>query len=324
MSLRILVVGAFSRYPSQYSYASSFIRSFCLLGYEVVSFNYREHAPFVTNIRLRYAVKKIKPDIIFILKGEALFASTIRWIKRYSKARVINFYPDNPFTFWNGNSNKEVLESLPWYDLFLIWSEELIPLLYAAGAQAVRYFPFGFDDSIFSQSLHKINSFYYDVCFVGSWEPSREVWLTALAKSGVASRIVVWGNGWGKCAGLAGVVQGAAVYYKELVHVLTSSKIVLNFIRAQNMNAHNMRTIEVPACGAFLLSQRTSEQAFRLFKEDESIGCFGSQEECIEKVNWYLHHENIREKVALLGNKRAQAYELTVLLKEAFSSLPGN
>lgn len=62
---------------------------------------------------------------------------------------IVNFYPDNPFVFWNGNSNKNILNSLPYYDCFLIWSKLLIPILKTVGAKDVYYLPFAYDNDIY-------------------------------------------------------------------------------------------------------------------------------------------------------------------------------
>ncbi len=324
MIKRVLLVGVLPSKKGHYTYTLSFIHALVELGYSVEAFNYRAYPAFIANMVLCYKVQKYKPDIIFVLKGELLKASILRWIKNNSNAYLINFYPDNPFTFWNGNSNKEVLLALPIYDSFLIWSQQLIPLLQASGGKNIQYFPFGFDKTIFSnQKLSKNHHAAFDVCFVGSWELAREQWLAAVLRAKVSSNIVIWGDRW-SCAQDSFVlraVQGSALYYKKLVQVLQSSKIVLNFIRTQNMNAHNMRTIEVPASGAFLLSERTEEQAHILFKEKESISCFSSQEECIDNLDWYLHHDQERQEVAWQGNKKVQEYELTKLLRQVFSAL---
>ena len=207
---KVLLVGNFSNNPKIYTYASSFFKAMQNLGLVVEKFNYKNsrfNNPIVKNIfgarLLKYSllrtVKSFKPDLIFMLKADNIETKTLINIKKYDKnIKIINFYPDNPFTFWNGNSNANILLSLPVYDLFLIWAYQLIPILYSAGAKNVRYFPFGFDTSIYSQELQISDTdhtkYKSDVCFVGSWDAEREAWLTQLMHKMPALNLAIWGN----------------------------------------------------------------------------------------------------------------------------------
>src|SRR3990170_4493091 len=143
---KILLVSKFSHDPQVYTYASSFGRSFELLGYHVEIFNCKKNFlrlagknhdtlhPMLKrinnrliNYKLIQTIKAFMPDLIFFVKAENITYKTMRTIKEKSKALLINFYPDNPFVFWNGNSNQHILMSLPLYDYFLIWSKMLMP-----------------------------------------------------------------------------------------------------------------------------------------------------------------------------------------------------
>jgi spore maturation protein CgeB len=58
-----------------------------------------------------------------------------------------------------------------------------------------------------------------------------------------------------------------------------------------------MRTFEVPACGAFMLAERTPEHQ-EYFREGEEVGYFSSPAELVEKVRYYLTHDNERQCMA--------------------------
>lgn len=341
MARNVLVVGEFSHDPSVYTYASSFVRAFKSLGYAVqqlntkssylpgISKNYysmnrfeRYASVYMMNKALEKFVKNNDFDLIFFLKPDVIKPATLKNIRNYA-SRLIAFYPDNPFVLWNGNSNADVLSGLPLFDEYLIWSLGLIDPLYAAGAQKVSYFPFGFDAHYLNQDEGSAEPV-FDACFIGTWEPDRAWWLEELIKRRPALRLGIWGSLWdeslAKDSPLRPFLQGPARYGKEMMHVFRSSAIVLNFIRQQNRGSHNMRTLEVPACNAFLLTERTYEQAEYLFTEGESVACFATPDELVEKIDYFLNNKEVADRITQAGFEHVQQYELTHLLEKFLMS----
>jgi spore maturation protein CgeB len=333
--MKILLAGAFSSDPSIYTYATSFLHTLIAQGHNVLPYNTRptELIRFAPSSYHDYAfvhmAQKFRPELTFLIKAEKISTHTLRTIKQNIRCTIINFYTDNPFTLWNYNSNATVLERLPELDCFLSWSHTLINPLLTAGCAHVCRFPFAYDEKIFNQPItiteeeHK--KYTADVCFVGTWEPEREHWLAALHGTLPNMNLAIWGNQWEKqCtdAHLKKCIRGPAVYHQTLIKIFRSSKIVLNFIRIQNMGSHNMRTFEVPASAAFLLTQRTQEQACEYFKEEESIACFGNLEELVNKVTLYLGHEDKRTHIRQQGYQRAQEFTLSRQLQKYFTSCP--
>ncbi len=324
---KILLVGFFNKDENKYSYSDSFYNKLLELGYIVEKFNYRKKIFFLSKINswlihffLLRRAKSFNPDLIFFIKAETIYSKTIKKLKK-NNCSMVNFYPDNPFVFCNGNSNKEVLNSLPYYDCFLSWSKLLMPILSVAGCRSVYSFPFAYDKYIFEKNINEqdISNYKNEVCFAGTWEPEREEWLTGLVQRLPNLDLFIYGNLWHenltRDSILRKFLKGKAIYKDELIETFKTSKIVLNFIRKQNGTSHNMRTFEVPATGAFLLTQRTKEQAEELFKESESIECFGSTDELVSKIQFYLKNDDLRRLVALNGKKRSKEFELKIVLK---------
>ena len=335
----VMLVGMFSKNDDQYTYASSFARTFYTLGHRVITFNNRyQFLPwfpvrftnwlnnYLINQSLLKQIKKYRPDLLFLIKGENIFPSTLKIIKAQYNPIIINFYPDNPFVVWNGNSTQHLLASLPVYDHFLIWSRMLIPALQSAGCKNVHYFPLAFEEEIFNQIPEEIKPQYRsEVCFVGTWEPAREHWLTGLLERLPNLDLAIWGDLWSKNISpehiLHTKIRGQAVYGEKMLAATQGADIVLNFIREQNATAHNMRTFEVPASGAFLLTQRTHEQAAGLFTEYESIACFENLDELAAQVTFYLHNPDKRKTIAQKAHGVVQQYTLKKQLSQFLSSL---
>jgi spore maturation protein CgeB len=332
-SKNILLIGAFS--TRQYTYASSFHRVITEMEYDVQAFDYRRK--FVElrslnislmNYRLKKTVRTFKPDLVFIIKGETIRAKTLHWIKSTSpKTILINFYPDNPFVLWNGNSNQEVLISLPCYDYFLSWSQMLMSVLESAGCKNVLYFPFAYDETVFNNNPIISDHKHYacDVSFVGTWDAEREWWLTGLITARPHLDLAIWGNNWlenlAQNSLLRPRLRDTAIYPPESVNIIQNSMINLNFIRKQNMTSHNMRTFEITSSGGFMLTQRTREQAEIFFKEDESLACFDTLDELIKKIDFYLKQPSIRKAVMHNSTTVAQHYTLQNYIKNLFKKI---
>ncbi|MBD3231368.1 glycosyltransferase [Candidatus Dependentiae bacterium] len=324
---KVLVVGSFNSNPEIYTYAISFYKSFKKLGYEVERFNYRKKFvsikklnDFVCNTFLERKVAQFYPDLIFFIKSENIFASTIRRIKNNFNAVLVNFYPDNPFILWNGNSTSNILLSLPIYDCFLTWSKMLIPVLESAGCKKVYYFPFAYDQDLYNNSQKNgLDNYLYDVCFIGTWSKDREIWLKMLCEKLPNLNLGIFGNMWHKKLSsdsiLINKLKGEAIYPPKVVEIFKKSKIVLNFIRQQNMTSHNMRTLEVPASGAFLLTQRTVEQANFLFEEGENIECFADVNELVNKIEFYLKNDFLRNQITAKSYKSVKQFTLQNILE---------
>jgi hypothetical protein len=334
---KILLVGHFGEDPKLYTYASSFYTALQKLGLSVIKFEYRRkyfgrtYSGFINtllmNMALKKEAKKVGADCVLVIKGENILPKTLLWLQEKLHAKLFNFYPDNPFTLWNGNSNIHVLNSLPIYDRVLIWSKQLVQILLAAGCNKVGYFPFAVDEELFSQNIlsdeDSKRKYACDVCFVGTWDAEREQWLTTLLQETPNLNLGLWGNDWHKNlktdSPLRQRLRGYAVYGTEMIKLFRSSKIVLNFIRKQNLDAHNMRTFEVPASKAFLLTQRTTEQASELFKETESIACFGSVSELAMRIKFYTANEKERIKLIDNGYEVVKKFTLQKQLKKLFT-----
>lgn len=336
----ILLVGKFSTDPTVYTYPSSFIESFEAASCRVTTFNLADAArpirekiskrlPYwgqglsaiLLNKALIITARQIIPTIIFIIKGASITAATLKQIKTTLPSTIIvHFYPDNPFCFWNGNSNANVLAGLPHTDLFLIWSKELIPVLLSAGCQRVDYFPFAVDEKIYhpriTLSCEETPIYTSDVVFVGTWDREREFFLSHIAKQLPTINLAIWGNRWKEQlkndSPLMPLIRGNALYKNNLLKAFSGAKIVLNFIRIQNLQAHNMRTFEALAAGSFLLTQKTTEQCDAPFIQDVNIACFNDAEDLIKKIAFYVNQDRLRKDVASQGHKLVRNFTLNV------------
>lgn len=92
-------------------------------------------------------------------------------------------------------------------------------------------------------------------------------------------------------------------YYRELHLSYNASKINFNATSLQMSEAVNQRVFDVPACGAFLLTdyQRSLDE---LFENGKEIITYSSKEEIPGLAKYYLDNPGEREEVVKRGRER--------------------
>jgi len=245
-------------------------------------------------------------DLILDIKSYWLTPKILKMSKRYTNALIFHLNPDSPFD--KSNFHLQLKRCMPFYDCYFIWHKGLIPKLYEIGAERVEYLPFAWDSELHPDkdvSLDNSPEYTSDIAFIGNWSPEREKWLETLSDLNLA----IWGGYlWGrlkKSSPLLGRWKRKIVVGEEFVKVCRSSKIILNFLRPQNKDSHNMRTFEIPGCGGFMLHERSRELA-DFFREDKDVACFSTPQELREKINYYLTHNEERERMAKSAHRKMQ------------------
>jgi len=142
--------------------------------------------------------------------------------------------------------------------------------------------------------------------FIGGYEPDRAEQMRRLAESGV--EVKIWGYDWDRwpVRHVRLKIQNQLLEGDDYAKAIAATRVNLGFLRKVNRDLQTTRSIEIPACGGFLLAERTDEHR-RLFAEGREAEFFGSVEELIVKSRHYLAHEPERERVAEAGRRRCLA-----------------
>ncbi len=211
---------------------------------------------------------------------------------RKDGVRCINFSTDDPFNPlmrapW-------FLRALPEYDT--IFSPRLANLdeLGAHGCHDVRYLPFGYDPDLFFPAENKQLEETSDLFFAGTAEPSRVEYVRAAVRAGWDVRL--YGNYWERYHGIRGITRGQADI-PTLREAIASCRVALCLVRHENRDGHSMRTFEVPAVGACMVTEDTVEHR-QIFGEDgERVIYFKNPSEMVEKTKFLLQDNALRRKL---------------------------
>lgn len=260
------------------------------------------------NRRIIEQVSKKRYDIIFVVKGNHIYPNTLNRVSKLSpKTKLVNWSHDNMFE--EHNRSRFYAMNLEKYDLVVTTkSFNLDPdQLPSLGAKRILFqnnscFPYPY-----LNDLRRPERFKYDVIFIGSAEKERFESLNYLAKHGI--KIKIFGSGWDKKV-YGDIHSNLDIEYRDLLEkdyfkAMLDSKISLSFLRKINKDLQTLRTVEIPFCGAFMITEDTEEQN-AMFEKDKEAVFFGSNIELLKKVRFYLKHENKREQIARNGMLKAR------------------
>ena len=256
--------------------------------------------------RLNRAILARDFDILFVVKGNFVTAETLRALKaRAAPPMVIGWSPDDIYLPHN---NSHILKAAaPYYDTFYTAKSLNIANgeLASMGFVDPRFLHQGFDPDWHRPLPNPGSRFACLATFVGFGEQDRFDKLNHLAKNGV--EVNVWGNGWTRAMRAAAhdklVIHGHPIMDDDYADALSNSAISFCFLRKLNRDTHTSRTFEIPACGGFMMAERTDEHR-QYFKEDAEAVYFDDADELLEKTRRYMADPQSRARIAAAGRQR--------------------
>ena len=278
----------------------NFYDSLVRMGCEVLYFDFatllREHGRAAMNRLLRETVDRERPDILFCsLYKYEIDTQVMRKITEETETVTLNWFCDDTFRFRGFSSRWAKC-----FDWIFTVDEWCVPKYKQLGAAHAEYVRWACNPFLYHRSTEPA---LYDVTFVGQPHGDRREAIAALQAAGVS--VQTWGRGWDK----------GRLSQDEMIEVFGRSRINLNFSNASMrlgwMGKLGMklprqikgRLLEVPACGGFLLTG--DAPALRQYYEpDKDVGVFSSTQELVEKVKYYLSHEDERVAIAKSGYER--------------------
>lgn len=92
---------------------------------------------------------------------------------------------------------------------------------------------------------------------------------------------------------------------EKYYEILSRAKIGINFSMSVDKHQLKARVFETMLAGGLLLEERNEQTAY-YFTEGVEYVAFSSKSELLEKINYYLAHENERMAIALAGHRKAR------------------
>jgi spore maturation protein CgeB len=269
------------------------------------------------------SASQIRPDILLAFKGSLLESRTLE-ILRQSRITLYNYYPDTS----PSAHDRQLAESIRAYDSIFytkkFWATSLPDAL--KGRRMV-YLPHGYDADVHrlpQLDSRDIADYGHDVLVIASHTGYKEQLLSALIRRLPDLDLHIYGNRWlgrSHSPELKPHIRGVPLYGSQYSKAARAARLCLGIMSGKvdgvtQGDETTTRSFEIPACGGFLLHERTTEIR-ELYDEDREVVCFGSVEELASKIEHYLACPKERDAIACAGHARCvPAYSYDNRVKE--------
>ena len=257
------------------------------------------------------AARDFSPDVVWIEKGNMVKPATLESLGRICPDAVLASYSEDDM-FNPINRTLAYQRGLKHYGIVFVSKtfnadKEELPSLGAKVCMPVdkaydpdQHMPIELTDA----EAAELGA---DVGFIGTYAIERGLDLMYLAENGIEVR--VWGNGWEQFGGRhpnLKVERRALVNRPDDLRYtkgISATRINLGFLRKVNRDLQTDRSIEIPACGGFMLAEYSSEHG-RLFEDGREAVFYRDRQELLDKIGYYLAHEDERAAIAEAGRRK--------------------
>jgi spore maturation protein CgeB len=285
-------------------------------GHDVTYFDFmdlgRSMGKTAMNRRLLDIARSEKPELMFsVMFTDELEMDVVRQISALPEVTTLNWFCDDHWRFDNYSR---------------LWAPHFNWVVTTANSAIPKYEGLQFRNVIKSQwgcnhGLYRKSAlpYEYDVTFVGQPHGNRRAMVKTLSEGGIDVRC--FGFGWDE----------GRVSQERMIQVFNQSRINLNFSNASVQSGNVIerwtrglaasflgakskrqfseqikgRNFEVPGCGGFLLTSRADDLE-SYYELDKEIVCFDGLDDLIEKIQYYLAHDDERAAIARRGYERTQ------------------
>ncbi|MCQ6559725.1 CgeB family protein [Paenibacillus mendelii] len=257
--------------------------------------------------------KKVQPDLVLVLNGVVLPADKVKQLRQCGFKTAVWFTDDPYYTDWT-------ITIAPRYDYVFTLELNCLSFYRKLGCEHVYHLPFAVNPKVFHPK-HVPTSYQSDICFIGTAFWNRVELIDRLAPILMNRRVVIAGWWWDRLKNYSRLSDkiklGDWMTPEDTASYYNGAKIVINLHRSihdDTINANgrkiealsvNPRTFEISGCATLQLSDIRPD-INNLYAPDSEIGTFVTHDELIDKIDYYLRHDEERQRIALSGMMRTR------------------
>ncbi|MFC0329323.1 glycosyltransferase [Paenibacillus sepulcri] len=255
--------------------------------------------------------KQLRPDLVIVLDGLQFNVYHADEMRRAGIRTAIWFTDDPYYTDITGPL------SLHFDEVFTL-ELNCVEMYRNLGCPRVYYLPLGAYPAEFRPRNPKLTQ-RHEICFVGSAYVNRLAFFDQITRYLATKDTLISGIWWERLKDFKlmskHIELGRWMGPGETADTYNGAKIVINMHRAHddetfNNNSAavtavspNPRTFEISACAALQLTDIRSDLG-SFYTPGVDIVTYSSPQEMVDKIEYYLHHEDERREIAMRGMYR--------------------
>jgi spore maturation protein CgeB len=252
--------------------------------------------------RVLATCRATRPKYLLATGIAPLNASCLREIRRLG-VRTINYLTDDP---WNASNGAGFFwDAVREYNSVYSPRHANIEDLRRHGCSDVRYLPFAYSPVVHfpEQSVTEAERqrFDCDVALVGGADADRIALTRPLLRDGL--RVRLYGSGWHRDASARRYDHGI-VLGRDLRLAVAGARVNLCMGRAANRDGHAMRSFELPAMRACLLTEDTAEHRTIFGADDECVAYYTGPDHLVRVARELCGDPARRERLAAACHRR--------------------
>lgn len=256
-------------------------------------------------------------DLIWVDKGVFINPKIIKRLSENS-THIIHYTPDAAFI---SNRSKLFFKAIRYYSTCVTTKSFESSLYKKNGATNLFLCTQGYQPQIHMPYFKFEEK--SGIVFIGLHETDREITLTHLLKKGF--KLTLAGKGWKKFVQKNRSMSnffylGESLFDEEYAKAISSGLISIGFLSRKIPELHTTRTIEIPACGTALFTERNDETQ-KIFDETEAI-FYNNTEELIDKIEYAFSHTEWVRKISANGHIKITkgGYDYKSILKNVITT----
>ncbi|GGA05356.1 spore maturation protein [Paenibacillus marchantiophytorum] len=260
---------------------------------------------------------ELRPNLVLVMNGLHVFPAEhtahIDQIREMGIRTAIWFADDPYFT-------DQTAFLAPHYDYVFTHEMSCIAFYREMGCAQVHYLPLAVNTRVF-KPLQVEPAYRSDVCFIGNGFPNRIDLFNKLTPFLKNKTVLIAGALWEQLSQFELLKKGIKLQWipiEESVKYYSGAKIVINVHRltydetynknSRNLPGHsiNPRTYEIAGCGTLQITDYRHDLQY-YYTPGQDIETFMNAEELVQKMQYYLTHEDERQRIAVKGLRRTIA-----------------
>lgn len=272
------------------------------------------------SLQVKFLVRRYHPDVFFVFKGIYLTRECLDGID----AIKVHYHPDDSSSKENRTNIFDKAESA--YDFHFTSKIHNLSEISKRTGKSVYFIWYAYDERWhFRDPNMELKNRSYLLGFIGHFRPDRLEMFIDLSQQ-LGKKLAIAGKNWTRASHLLRKATIVSPQYGEsFSHFCRKAPVQLGLLNSANRDLHTARSFEIPATGALLLAQNTSEHR-EIFNHMRTALLFDALEDIYALLDWIEKNPLEAQKIADRGyalitsksNKwRDRANEIFLIIKKS-------